>query len=51
MRVAALSCLTNYGAGLSARPLDHLEVIEVGRAAARELFVLLENAIPAMGEI
>jgi purine-nucleoside phosphorylase len=51
MRVAALSCLTNYGAGLSARPLDHVEVIEVGRAAARELFVLLENAIPAMVEI
>jgi purine-nucleoside phosphorylase len=51
MRVAALSCLTNYGAGLSAKPLSHEEVMEVGRAAAKELFALLENAIPAMREI
>ena len=51
MRIAALSCLTNYGAGLSATPLSHEEVMEVGRAAAKELFALLESAIPAMVEI
>jgi len=51
MRVAALSCLTNYGAGLSPNPLSHEEVMEVGRSASRELFALLRNAIPAMGEI
>ena len=51
LRIVALSCLTNYGAGLSAKPLSHEEVMEVGRAAARELFALLENAIPAMVEI
>lgn len=51
MRVLALSCLTNYGAGLSPTPLSHEEVIEAGRAASRELFALLESAIPAMVEI
>ena len=51
MRVAALSCLTNYGAGLSTAPLSHVEVMEVGRSAAQGLFKLLENAIPAMVEI
>lgn len=51
MRVAALSCLTNYGAGLSARPLSHDEVMAVGKNAAGELFALLESAIPAMVEI
>ncbi len=51
MRVVALSCLTNYGAGLSPTPLSHEEVMEVGRSASRELFALLESAIPAMVEI
>lgn len=51
MRVAALSCLTNYGAGLSQQPLNHEEVIEVGKKAAQDLFSLLENVVPAMVEI
>jgi len=51
MRVLGMSCLTNYGAGLSGSPLSHGEVIEVGRGAAAELFALLESAIPAMVEI
>lgn len=51
MRVLALSCLTNYGAGLSNQPLNHAEVIEVGNRAAKELSSLLEKTIPAMVEI
>ncbi|MCB1203541.1 MAG: purine-nucleoside phosphorylase [Verrucomicrobiae bacterium] len=51
MRIVGLSCLTNYGAGLSAAPLSHEEVMETGRAAAKDLFTLLESAIPAMVEI
>lgn len=51
MRIAALSCLTNYGAGLSATPLSHEEVMEAGRSAAADLFRLLERAVPAMVEI
>ncbi|MDF1853170.1 MAG: purine-nucleoside phosphorylase [Verrucomicrobiales bacterium] len=51
MRVIALSCLTNYGAGLSQQPLHHEEVIEVGKRAAQDLFSLLESVVPAMVEI
>lgn len=51
MRVVALSCLTNYGAGLSAGPLSHDDVLETGERAAQELFGLLEAAIPRMAEI
>ena len=51
MRVLGMSCLTNYGAGLSGSTLSHGEVIKVGRDAAAELFTLLESAIPAMVEI
>jgi len=51
LRVAGLSCLTNFGAGLSGRSLDHQEVIDVGHRAARELRALLESAVPAMEEI
>lgn len=41
MKVVALSCLTNWGAGLSPEPLDHHEVVETGRAAATQLVDLL----------
>ncbi len=34
MRVAAISCITNKAAGLTLAPLDHSEVMEVGRASA-----------------
>ncbi|MAS96376.1 MAG: purine-nucleoside phosphorylase [Verrucomicrobiales bacterium] len=51
MRVIGLSCLTNYGAGLSGQPLSHDEVVEVGMQAAKDLFRLLERAVPAMGEV
>jgi purine-nucleoside phosphorylase len=51
MRVVALSCLTNLGAGLSGKPLDHKEVIAMGAKAAGELALLLQSAVPAMVEI
>lgn len=51
MRVVALSCLTNYGAALFGHPLNHNEVVAVGKRAAGELSTLLENAVPAMVEI
>jgi len=34
MRVAAISLITNKAAGLSPEPLDHAEVLQVGREAA-----------------
>ncbi|MEM9280592.1 MAG: purine-nucleoside phosphorylase [Verrucomicrobiota bacterium] len=51
MRVVALSCLTNYGAGISGKTLNHEEVTEVGTTAAAYLFLLLNSSIPAMAEI
>jgi purine-nucleoside phosphorylase len=34
IRVAGISCITNYAAGISKEPLDHTEVIETGKKAA-----------------
>jgi len=46
MKVAALSCLTNYGAGLAGEPLSHEEVLAVGREAAQGLVSLLLASLP-----
>jgi len=45
MRVAAFSCLTNWGAGISSQSLSHHEVIETGRAGAAVLAGLLAEAL------
>ena len=43
--VTAFSCLTNWAAGISATPLDHHEVLETGKLAARAMVDLLTNAL------
>lgn len=48
MEVAAFSCLTNWGAGISAGPLDHAEVSEAGRLAAGEFAALLADVLPGL---
>lgn len=48
MEVVAMSCLTNFGAGLSGIPLTHEEVIEVGAQASETLVELLDQCIPQM---
>jgi purine-nucleoside phosphorylase len=45
LRVAAFSCLTNWAAGVTDRPLSHAEVMETGRTAAAALSPLLETAL------
>lgn len=45
MRVAAVSCITNMGAGLSERTLTHEEVEVVGKSAGRALADLFEEVI------
>jgi purine-nucleoside phosphorylase len=45
LRVAAFSCLTNWAAGVTDRPLSHGEVMETGRTAAAALSPLLEKAL------
>lgn len=46
VRVLGFSIITNPGAGLSPTPLDHAEVLEVGRAAGAGLARLLEELLP-----
>ncbi|MDX2081499.1 MAG: purine-nucleoside phosphorylase [Terrimicrobiaceae bacterium] len=48
MEVAAFSCLTNWGAGLSGEPLSHEEVTGMGRAAAADLIRLLRDVLPRL---
>ena len=46
IKVAAFSCLTNWGAGLSEDFLNHEEVSEAGKKAAGALVQLLHAALP-----
>ncbi|MCL4107854.1 UNVERIFIED_CONTAM: hypothetical protein GTU68_001171 [Idotea baltica] len=41
IEVAGFSCLTNFGAGMTANLLDHTEVMEMGANAAGQLVDLL----------
>jgi purine-nucleoside phosphorylase len=43
--VTAFSCLTNWAAGMSASLLDHREVLETGRQAARAMVELLGKTL------
>ena len=45
LRTGAVSCITNYGTGLSANALDHREVEEVAGQAAARLERLLAGAV------
>jgi purine-nucleoside phosphorylase len=45
LRTAAISCITNYGTGISPTPLNHHEVEEVAGAAAGRLEALLAGAV------
>lgn len=45
MRVAAVSCITNKAAGLSAQPLDHQEVMDAGAAVASRFEALMMECV------
>lgn len=49
MRVAALSCLTNWGAGISGEKLGHDDVVERGDAAVESLLTLTRAILTAGG--
>jgi purine-nucleoside phosphorylase len=34
LRVAGISCVTNYAAGITASPIEHADVLEITRQAA-----------------
>ena len=48
LKVCGMSCITNKGAGLSASPLSHQEVIEAGQQIAERFSALVTAAIPAL---
>jgi len=43
--VGAVSCLSNYAAGISSTPLDHQEVVEAGAEVAGDLIRVLTAAV------
>lgn len=45
LRVAAVSCITNKAAGLSAQPLNHQEVMEAGAAVASRFEALVTEFV------
>ena len=45
VEVLALSLVTNLAAGLSGAPLDHLEVLDAGAAAAARMGALLRDLV------
>ncbi len=51
MKVAGISCITNYAAGVTDAAPNHAEVIAVGRQAAKTFSDLLEKAAPALARI
>ncbi|MSR37145.1 MAG: purine-nucleoside phosphorylase, partial [Gemmatimonadetes bacterium] len=50
LRCLAISLVTNHAAGIGGRPLDHAEVIEIGRRSAGTLERLLRAVVRALPE-
>ncbi|MEM6568270.1 MAG: purine-nucleoside phosphorylase [Planctomycetota bacterium] len=48
VRVGAISCITNPGAGIAAAPLDHAEVVEAGAKIADDFARLLRAVVRAL---
>lgn len=48
MEPAAVSCITNHAAGISATPLDHAEVVRNAKLAAARLATLLGAVVAAV---
>jgi purine-nucleoside phosphorylase len=49
VRVAALSCITNLAAGLSAKPLEHAEVEETARLTKETFGALVRSFVQRVG--
>jgi len=48
MRVAGISCVTNMAAGITDEPLDHAEVVAVGKRVEAELKALVLSVLAAL---
>jgi purine-nucleoside phosphorylase len=49
VRVVALSCITNLAAGISARPLDHVDVENTARSRSGAVATLLAGWVTRVG--
>jgi purine-nucleoside phosphorylase len=48
IRVLAISCVTNLAAGISDKPINHLEVLETGERVRGQFVALLKSLLPRM---
>jgi purine-nucleoside phosphorylase len=48
IEVLAISCVTNMAAGTTDQPLNHEEVLEVGRRVMGQFIALLRAVLPRM---
>jgi purine-nucleoside phosphorylase len=49
MRVIGISCITNLAAGVSNRPIDHSQVMEIGKRVRGQFTELLRRVIGRLG--
>jgi len=50
IKVLAISCVTNMAAGILDKPINHEEVLEIGRRISGEFKALLRQVIPRIAE-
>src|SRR5262249_54075372 len=50
MKVLAISCVTNMAAGTTGQPINHEEVLEIGKKIAGQFKSLLREVIPVIAQ-
>jgi purine-nucleoside phosphorylase len=50
IKVLAISCVTNMAAGVSDHPINHQEVLEIGRKIAGQVKALLRDVVPVIAQ-
>ena len=50
MKILAISCVSNYAAGISEEEINHEEVMEIGKLVAETFRNLLKRVIPKIAQ-
>jgi purine-nucleoside phosphorylase len=50
IKVLAISCVTNMAAGITDQPINHEEVLEIGRKIAGQFRSLLRDVVPVIAQ-
>ncbi len=50
MKILAISCVTNMAAGVSDAPINHQEVLEIGRKISGQFKALLKDVVPMIAQ-